>query len=52
MENGNQNYPWGQEIFLVMRGVRGTNFVEVISQTAKSLGIQDGDMVWVESPVN
>ncbi len=52
MENGSLNYPWAQEIFLVMHGVGWTNFVEVNSQTAKALGIQDGDMVWVESSVN
>lgn len=51
MENGSQNYPWAQETFLVMHGVGWTNFAEMNTQTAKALGIQDGDMVWVESPV-
>jgi molybdopterin-containing oxidoreductase family iron-sulfur binding subunit len=50
MENGSQNYPWAQEIFLVMHGVGWTNLVEVNSQTARGLGIKDGDRVWVESP--
>ncbi len=51
MENGSQNYPWAQEPFLVMHGVGWTNFAEMNSQTAKTLGIRDGDMVWVESAV-
>ena len=33
MENGSQNYPWAQEIFLVRHGVGWTNFVEVNSTT-------------------
>jgi len=52
IENGNQNYPWAQEIFLVMHGVGWTNFVEINSQTARFLGIRDRDTVWVESPFN
>jgi anaerobic selenocysteine-containing dehydrogenase len=52
MENGSQNYPWAQETFLVMHGVGWTNLVEVNNQTAKALGIQDGNMVWVESAVS
>lgn len=50
IENGSQNYPWAQEIFLVMHGTGWTNFAEINSQTAHALGISDGDMVWVESP--
>ena len=50
IENGNQNYPWAQEFFLVMHGSGWTNFAEMNSQTARSLGIKDKDMVWVESP--
>jgi len=52
IENGSQNYPWAQEIFLVMHGMGWTNFVEINSKTAHALGIRDGDMVWVESPFN
>ncbi len=52
IENGNQNYPWAQEIFLVMHGEGWTNFAEINSQTARSLGIRDREMVWVESPFN
>ncbi len=51
MENGSQNYPWAQETFLVMHGVGWTNFAEMNTRTAEALGIQDGDMVWVESAV-
>ncbi len=50
IENGSQNYPWAQEIFLVMHGTGWTNFAEMNYQTARTLGIKDGDMVWVESP--
>lgn len=50
IENGSQNYPWAQEIFLVMHGRGWTNFAEINSRTADTLGIKDGDMVWVESP--
>jgi anaerobic selenocysteine-containing dehydrogenase len=50
VENGNQNYPWAQEIFLVMHGVGWTNFAEINKETASALGIKDKDLVWVESP--
>lgn len=52
VEDGNQNYPWAQEIFMVMHGYGWLNFVEINSKTASSLGIKDGDMVWVESPIS
>jgi len=50
IENGSQNYPWAQEMFLVEHGMGWTNYAEMNSQTAQSLGIRDGDMVYVESP--
>ena len=50
IENGSQNYPWAQEVYLVMHGRGWTNFAEINSRTAHALGIKDGDMVWVESP--
>jgi len=50
VENGSQNYPWAQEMFLVTHGVGWTNFAEMNRHTAQALGIKDGDMVWVESP--
>ena len=49
IQNGSQNYPWAQEIFLVMHGRGWNNFVEVNSETAKANRFRDGDMVWVES---
>ncbi len=52
VENGSQNYPWAQEMFLVEHGAGWTNFAEINRQTAQMLGIKDGDMVWVESPFN
>ena len=52
VENGSQNYPWAQEMLLVMHGRGWNNFAEMNSQTAKALGIEDEDMVWVESPFN
>jgi anaerobic selenocysteine-containing dehydrogenase len=52
IENGSQNYPWAQEMYLVMHGMGWTNFAEINSRTAQALGINDGDMVWVESPFN
>ena len=51
IENGSQNYPWAQEILLVMHGVGWTSLAEISKETAGSLGIHDGDQVWVESSV-
>lgn len=50
IENGSQNYPWAQEIFLPMQGIGWNTPVEMNSETAKSLKLQDGNVVWVESP--
>ncbi|MBN1176670.1 MAG: molybdopterin-dependent oxidoreductase [Dehalococcoidales bacterium] len=50
VENGSQNYPWAQEMYLVMHGAGWTNFAEMNSRTAQGLKIKHGDMVWVESP--
>lgn len=52
VENGSQNYPWAQEFFLVEHGAGWTNFAEINSQTARNLGIKDGDSVWVESAID
>jgi anaerobic selenocysteine-containing dehydrogenase len=49
IENGSQNYPWAQEIFLPMAGVGWETLVEINSETAKSLKLRDGQLVWVES---
>jgi anaerobic selenocysteine-containing dehydrogenase len=50
IENGSQNYPWAQEIFLPMCGVGWETLVEINSETAKLLKLRDGQGVWVESP--
>jgi thiosulfate reductase/polysulfide reductase chain A len=49
MENGSQNYPWAQEIFLAMHGFGWNSFAELNAETAHELGIRDLDEVWVES---
>ena len=51
VKDGNQNYPWAQEIFLVMHGYGWDILVEINAETARDLGISDRDMVWVESEV-
>ena len=51
IESGSQNYPWAQEIYLVMHGYGWKNFVEINKETADELKIKDGDEVWVESPL-
>jgi anaerobic selenocysteine-containing dehydrogenase len=50
VENGSQNYPWAQEIFLPMQGIGWDTPVEINSETAKTLKLRNGDVVWVESP--
>jgi anaerobic selenocysteine-containing dehydrogenase len=50
IENGSQNYPWAQEIFLPMDGVGWETLVEINSETASSLKLRDGQLIWVESP--
>jgi anaerobic selenocysteine-containing dehydrogenase len=50
VENGSQNYPWAQEIFLPMCGVGWETLVELNSETAKALKLREGQFVWVESP--
>ena len=50
IENGSQNYPWAQEIFLPMHGIGWETLVEINSETAKTLKLRDGQEVWVESP--
>jgi anaerobic selenocysteine-containing dehydrogenase len=50
VENGSQNYPWAQEIFLPMHGMGWDTLVEVNRETAKTLKLREGQVVWVESP--
>jgi anaerobic selenocysteine-containing dehydrogenase len=49
VENGSQNYPWAQEIFLPMDGVGWETLVKINSETGASLKLRDGQWVWVES---
>jgi len=49
-ENGSQNYPWAQEIFLPMQGVGWVSPAEINSETARGLNLRDRDEVWIESP--
>ncbi|MBI2153365.1 MAG: molybdopterin-dependent oxidoreductase [Candidatus Rokubacteria bacterium] len=50
-EGRGANSPWLQEILGVHVGVRWDSWVEINPETAKKLGIRDGDPVWVESVV-
>ncbi len=50
IENGSQNYPWAQEIFLPKNGIGWETLAEINSETANSLKLKDGQSVWVESP--
>jgi anaerobic selenocysteine-containing dehydrogenase len=50
VENGSQNYPWAQEVFLPMCGMGWDTLVEMNSETANALKLRDGQQVWVESP--
>jgi anaerobic selenocysteine-containing dehydrogenase len=49
-ENGSQNYPWAQEIFLPLQGVGWVSPAEINSETARTLNLRDRDEVWMESP--
>jgi len=50
IENGSQNYPWAQEIFLPMLGIGWDTLVEINTETANRLELKDGDVAWLESP--
>jgi len=50
VENGSQNYPWAQEIFLPMHGIGWGTLVEINSETARTWKLKDRKEVWVESP--
>jgi thiosulfate reductase/polysulfide reductase chain A len=52
IRNGSQNYPWAQEIFLVLHGYGWDNFVEMNTETAHGLGIDDLDRVWIQSDID
>jgi len=50
IENGSQNYPWAQEVFLPKDGIGWDTLAEMNSETAKKLKLKDGQKVWLESP--
>jgi anaerobic selenocysteine-containing dehydrogenase len=45
------NSPWLQEICGLHIKERWNNWVEINPETARELGISDGDPVWIESPI-
>jgi anaerobic selenocysteine-containing dehydrogenase len=49
IRSGSQNYPWAQEVLLVMQGRGWGNTVEVSRDSAREWGIGDGDRVVVQS---
>jgi anaerobic selenocysteine-containing dehydrogenase len=50
IENGSQNYPWAQEVFLPKDGIGWETLAEINSEAAKTLKLRDGQLVWIESP--
>ncbi len=50
-EGRGANSPWLQQIQGLHVGVRWDSWVEINPDTARALGIRDGDQVWVESPL-
>jgi len=49
IRSGSQNFPWAQEMYLVMHGRGWKNLVEINRETAHEYGIGEGDEVIVES---
>ena len=49
IRSGSQNFPWAQEMYLVMHGCGWKNLVEINRETAHEYGIGEGDEVVVES---
>jgi anaerobic selenocysteine-containing dehydrogenase len=50
IENGSQNYPWAQEIFLPMHGMGWDTLVEINREVGGRMGFKNGQMIWMESP--
>ncbi len=50
VENGSQNYPWAQEIFLPMHGRGWETLIEINREVGERMGLKNGQMIWVESP--
>ena len=49
IRSGSQNFPWAQEMYLVMHGRGWRNLVEMNTETAHEHGVGEGDEVIVES---
>jgi anaerobic selenocysteine-containing dehydrogenase len=49
VENGSQNYPWAQEIFLPMHGMGWETVIEINREVGERMGFENGQMIWVES---
>jgi thiosulfate reductase/polysulfide reductase chain A len=49
IRGGSQNFPWAQEMYLVMHGRGWRNLVEIGRETAHEHGVGEGDKVIVES---
>lgn len=49
IRGGSQNFPWAQEMYLVMHGHGWRNLVEIGHESAHKLGISEGNKVIVES---
>ena len=50
IENGSQNYPWAQEIFLPMHGMGWETLVEINREVGERMRFENGQRIWVESP--
>ncbi len=50
IRSGSQNFPWAQEMYLVMHGRGWRNLVEINRETAHEHGVGEGDEVVIESP--
>ncbi len=49
IRSGSQNFPWAQEMYLVMHGRGWRNLIEINRETAGEMGIGEGDEVVVKS---
>jgi thiosulfate reductase/polysulfide reductase chain A len=49
IRSGSQNFPWAQEMYLVMHGRGWKNLVEINKETAHEFHVGEGDEVIVES---
>ena len=49
IRSGSQNFPWAQEMYLVMHGRGWRNLVEINRETAHEHGIGEGDELVIES---